>query len=207
MQTGLDHILLGINDLNRGVAWVEQRTGVRAEFGGIHPGRGTCNALLSLGPDCYLEIIAPDPGQPSPGWFPQINKMTEPRLLTWAAHTSDLTALANHAAAAGWAVEEPHDGARARPDGTILKWRLIHLEENRGGILPFFIEWGSGSVHPAADAPSGCRLETFEVESPNADGITPVFQVLSIEVRVKAGANPLLRARIESPQGLLELTS
>ena len=94
MRTGLDHIILGTNDLDRGIAWVEQRTGVRAAFGGVHLGRGTRNALLSLGADSYLEIIAPDPQQTSPTWFSQILAMPEPRLMTWAVHTSDLTALA-----------------------------------------------------------------------------------------------------------------
>src|ERR1700719_1180269 len=34
----LDHVLLGCNDLDRGIDFVEQHTGVRATFGGAHPG-------------------------------------------------------------------------------------------------------------------------------------------------------------------------
>ncbi|MGC1905543.1 MAG: VOC family protein, partial [Candidatus Acidiferrum sp.] len=34
----LDHILLGSSDLDDGIAFVERRTGVRAAFGGVHPG-------------------------------------------------------------------------------------------------------------------------------------------------------------------------
>src|SRR5215469_8236759 len=38
VPTLLDHILLGSNDLQRGIDLLAQHTGVRATFGGVHPG-------------------------------------------------------------------------------------------------------------------------------------------------------------------------
>jgi len=207
MQTGLDHIILGVDDLDKGVAWVEQQTGVRAAFGGVHPGRGTRNALLSLGPDCYLEIIAPDPQQPSPTWFSRILTLPEPRLIAWAVRTPDIVALAEKAVAAGLRIDEPHDGIRSRPDGKVLSWRLFHLRQNCDGLLPFFIEWGRDSVHPAADAPRGCTLERFHLQSPDAAELAPVLQTLSVKIAMEPGEKPRMLARITSPKGEVELTS
>lgn len=207
MQTGLDHILIGIDDLARGIDWVEHQTGVRAELGGVHPGRGTRNALLALGADCYLEIIAPDPDQSLPAWFPQILSLKEPRLIAWAVHTSNLTALAQRAAEAGFPIDGAHDGARSRPDGKILSWRLFHLRDDRGGLLPFFIEWNRASVHPAQDAPLGCALEEFQLQSPQPDELTHSCRSLDVDVMVKAGKRSLIRAVIAGPKGRVELTS
>lgn len=207
MQTGLDHIILGIDDLERGVSWVEQRTGVRPAFGGVHPGRGTRNALLSLGTDCYLELIAPDPQQSAPTWFPQVIALAEPRLIAWAAHTPDLAALAQTATAAGIAIDGPHDGARARPDGSRLSWKLFHLRDDRGGLLPFFVEWGRDSAHPAADAPAGCTLERFQLQSPEASDLARLCQTLEVEVMIGTAERPAMKALISTPNGRLELTS
>ncbi len=207
MQTGLDHILLGIDDLVRGIDWVEQRTGVRAALGGVHPGRGTRNALLALGADCYLEIIAADPDQSSPIWFPQILSLQQPRLIAWAVHTSNLTVLAPRAVAAGFSIDGRHDGARSRPDGKMLSWKSFHLRDDRGGLLPFFIEWSRDSVHPAHDAPQGCALEEFQLQSPEPDELTHACQALAVDVVVTAGKRGLLRAVISGSKGRVELTS
>jgi hypothetical protein len=86
-----------------GVERLERLLGVRATPGGQHLGRGTRNALLALGPDSYLEIIAPDPDQPRPAeprWF-GIDALQEPRLVTWAAKGTSLDRLANDAAERG----------------------------------------------------------------------------------------------------------
>jgi len=96
-RTAVDHLLLGTADLERGIAWVERRTGVKAVRGGSHPGVGTQNALISLGRRQYLEIIAPDPAQTVYTFPIDVRTLTEPRLMTWAAVTGDINALAKTA--------------------------------------------------------------------------------------------------------------
>lgn len=203
----LDHILLGIDDLDRGIAFMEERTGVRAAFGGVHPGRGTQNALLRLGTRRYLEIIAPDPKQTSLAAYPELRTMREPRLLTWAVHTDDIAAVAQKLADAGFAADGPEGGSRARPDGKILHWKALRLKDDRGGLLPFFIEWSRDSVHPSVDAPSGCQLVQFTAASSNPEELRDVVARLGVELEVEQAAKPQLRARIAGARGTAELSS
>ena len=207
MLANLDHIILGTDDLKRGIAWLEERTGVRADFGGVHPGRGTQNALLALGPRCYLEILAPDPAQSSLAWFGELATLHEPRLIAWAVRTNNLTTLARQAASAGYRLKGPAEGSRSRPDGKLLRWKLIRLEDDRQGLLPFFIEWDIDSVHPSADAPSGCRIKTFHLQSPAAQELASACRALGVDAIVQPGPEPLLCAQIASPKGEMRIPS
>ena len=208
----LDHILLGCNDLDAGIAFVEGHTGVRPAFGGVHPGRGTRNALLSLGERRYLEVIAPDPKQESmqshaPGHLAMIKELRTPRLIGWAAHPGEIEALATKLRAAGIATQGVSPGSRARPDGRVLKWKSLVLADDRGGILPFFIEWSADSTHPSVDAPAGCRLERFAVVDPDPTELSKMFERLGIDITVERGETPQLRARIAGPKARIDLTS
>jgi hypothetical protein len=200
-------MLLGVSDLERGIAFVEERTGIRAKFGGVHPGRGTQNALLALGERRYLEIIAPDPKQEKIAQHAEIKEMREPRLVGWAAHTDDVAALAKRATDAGVAGVGPIDGSRVRPDGKTLRWKVFGLSDDQGGLLPFFIEWSRDSVHPSVDAPSGGRLVSFAATTPKPDELAAVCRKLGIDLTVERGEKPQLRARVSGPKGETEFTS
>ncbi len=165
----LDHILVGSPDLDAGIKFVEERTGVRAAFGGVHPGAGTQNALLSLGTNRYLEIIAPDPKQPPSADARDLRKLEEPVLVGWAQHPGDIEAFAQRLKGEGVEVIGPKPGSRKRPDGRVLNWKTLALKDDAGGLFPFFIEWGAGTMHPSIDAPQGCSLELFEAISKEQD--------------------------------------
>jgi Glyoxalase-like domain len=205
----LDHILLGCNDLQRGTDFVEQHTGVRAAFGGVHPGRGTQNALLSLGTRRYLEIIAPDPQQSaSPSeLLAKLKKLSEPRLVGWAAHPGDLKVFAADLAKARFIVEGPTPGSRKRPDGSVLHWKTLNLKDDANGLLPFFIEWSADSSHPSADAPSSCQLLRFELLTPDPAGLAKATAPLNLKAPIAKGNSPQLHAVISGPNGQLDITS
>ena len=156
-RAAVDHLLLGVSDLDRGVAEIERMTGVKAVIGGSHPGVGTRNALISLGAKQYLEIIAPDPAQTAYNFHIDVRALSEPRLITWAAMTTDINATARLARERGHQIFGPRDGSRARPDGPLLKWKTLGVLNKLGlqGVepIPFFIEWAADSAHPSQDSP------------------------------------------------------
>jgi len=203
----LDHIILGCNDLDRGIDLVEESTGVRPAIGGVHPGRGTRNALLSLGERRYLEIIAPDPAQNEIVHFPQIRQMTGPRLIGWAVHPPDIAAVARQLRENQIAFTGPDDGSRKRPDGSVLTWKTINLADDHRGLLPFFIEWSSDSVHPSKDAPSRCKLEYFEILSGEPDELASTLKRIGVDFPVQRSDKARLHALISGPKGDLKLST
>jgi Glyoxalase-like domain len=205
VPSSLDHILLGCGDLDAGIEFVERQLGVRAAIGGVHPGRGSRNALLSLGERRYLEIIAPDPQQPRSADVRQLYRIESPRLIGWAAHVDDMDELARQLTAAGIAFKPPTPGARQRPSGQTLRWRALTLKDDENGLLPFFIEWSKDSLHPSVDAPAGGRIDRFELASPRADELRSVVSRLHLDAMVAKAPQPALRADLTGPKGKLSL--
>ena len=200
-----DHMLLGCGDLDIGIGFVERHLGVRAAFGGVHPGRGSRNALLSLGQRRYLEIIAPDPQQPRSSDVRQLYKIDSPRLIGWAAHVDDIDAVVRRLTAAGIAFEPVRPGARQRPSGQTLRWKALSLKDDAGGLLPFFIEWSQDAVHPAVDSPVGCRLDRFSLATPNPDELRRHTSKLNLGVEIENAPQPGLRAKVLGSKGTLSL--
>jgi Glyoxalase-like domain len=203
----LDHVILGCNDLDAGVEYVYRHTGVRAAAGGVHPGAGTKNALLSLGGLRYLEIIAPDPLQSASTDPRHVFDLESPALVGWAVHRNDVDEFAPALANSGVKAVGPKPGSRARPDGTTLTWKSLTLMNDDNGVLPFFIQWGSGSVHPSLDSPAGCKITDLWIGTPNPDRLKAVAAKLQLDVQVRAADKEQLGAAITGPKGTLRMFS
>ena len=153
-----DHIILGCKDLDEGIAYMEKVSGYRAAIGGSHPGRGTRNALLKLGYKSYLEILAPDPAQPELVWHKELAALEAPVLVGWAIAVKNIDQYAQHLRDRGVACNGPTAGSRMKPNGDVLKWKTLVREDDKAGILPFYIEWAPDSAHPSTDAPGACLI-------------------------------------------------
>src|SRR5689334_21489805 len=191
----LDHLVYATPDLGATCRDLEIRLGVRASAGGQHPGRGTHNALISIGPAAYLEIIGPDPLQPEirPVWF-DIDQLTAPKLITWAVRVDELDELVSGASAQLGAVRS---GSRKTPEGTTLSWQLTEPQLVQGvGVVPFLIEWNSRQ-HPAQSAITGPRLVQLRIEHPEPELIRKQLNALQLEVAIERGSSPALVAIFE----------
>jgi catechol 2,3-dioxygenase-like lactoylglutathione lyase family enzyme len=207
----LDHIILGCSDLEAGIQFVKERTGVRAAFGGVHPGRGTRNALLSLGLMRYLEIMAPDPEQPNTEppveRLKNLRRLSSPQIVAWVVHTNHIDKIAGRLKGQGISFQPIFSGSRKRSDGRMLNWKMLTLADDREGLFPFFIQWSPDSPHPSLDAPAGCQLQRLFATAPNPAGLAGEFQRIGVVLGVQSGDRPQLRADITAQSGTLQLSS
>lgn len=210
----IDHIIYTVPDLEIGIDIIENLFDERPYFGGQHLGKGSHNALLSLGEDVYLEIIAPDPNQPEPA-LPRsfaLDKRTKPQLATWAASTINMEQTVLQAREAGYDPGDLVDGGRKREDGVQLKWRSTKRPESIQGttppgdwLIPFLIDWGN-TPHPAQARPSRCRLISLAATHPEPQAVQVMLHALGLEMDITESERIGLIAVIESPNGRVELS-
>ena len=205
-----DHLVVAALTLDAGCDWVEERLGVRPQPGGQHVKMGTHNAVLSLGPGLYLEVIAIDPAgvQPSrPRWFdldePRMKAALSegPQLVNWAARTDDIDAAVR---------KVPDLGAAIPMTRGNLSWRITVPEDGHRpgrGLVPTIIQW-SDARHPTDTLPdTGRRLAVLAGEHPEPDSVRKEIAALGLAdtLKVTYAKSPRLAAMIRTPRGIATL--
>lgn len=176
----LDHIVVAIRSLEEGVAQFEQLMGVKAGAGGKHPGRGTENALISLGGGSYLEIIAPQPGATLSPQDQPMKALEKLAIIDWAISVPEVDRAVASLKAGGFSTSLPQPGARLTPAGERLDWMTFGLSGEDLAVAPFFIRWSPNTRHPSTTAPAGCSLERFAVHAVKSDRVAALLQALGV---------------------------
>ena len=197
----IDHVVVAIRSLAEGIAQFEALTGVTAGAGGRHPGRGTENALVSLGGGSYLEIIAPQKDAKLSPADAKMRDLTRLTIIDWAVRVIDVDEALASLRRAGFTTSPPQPGARLTPAGERLDWMTFGLATAadktpiRGA--PFFIRWSPNTRHPSTTSPGGCALEGLVVQDPASDRLGAVLGSLGVSgVTIASGA-----AKIEATIG------
>lgn len=200
MTCQLDHLVIAARTLGEGIGHIAQRLGVAPTLGGKHARMGTHNALLSLGPDCYLEVISIDPEASAPDgprWFGLDRFTGIPRLVNWVARTQSI------------------DGVRA-PDEPVLdmqrgdfRWRFaapVDGQPRLAGTVPALIQWQDGG-HPCNRLPDhGLRLKRLTLSYADSGHLNDALTRLGLAERVHlAGNGAALRAEILVAGKVVEL--
>lgn len=198
----IDHVILAINDLEKGIEEFEELTGVEVTQGGQHKDSFTQNAIVSLGSHTYIEILAPSSDLDSiPGFFKQMNTLTP---IGFALSVSSLAALDKHMQDINFKSNGIEDWSRVNSAGQELKWKLLRVEDPAIDINPFFIQWND--IHPSDNINSRCSLFSLELSSPHTDDIKLLLDqnlARTLNLHLIDGDSTRLRLHIKSPDGII----
>lgn len=182
MGLRFDHAAIAVRDLPAALGVYRDVLGLDARPGGRHTGRGTENAIIRFEPD-YLELMAVYDARAEVAAAGQrgqvlVDYLTrrEGGLVGYCLATDEVEVLARRLRASGLALVGPVAVERVRPDGQVLRWRLIWP----GGVnwrrpWPFFIQAAApAGAQPAFDPPgdhplgatgvAGVAVAVFDLE-------------------------------------------
>ena len=210
----LDHFVVAIDDLETGIGAFEDLTGVRPAYGGEHPTLGTHNALVSLGSDQYLEILAPRSGATVDPMFRDADQHATLTPILWALATDDIDRLYRATTTEGVVANAPTPGSRLTESGDTLRWSMFMTCDENLANAPFFIEWNAttdppvpgraATGHAATSSPAGCSLESYAVESPNHQRISRWLAALGFAAPAGPGPARIVIA-LQTPKGIVTL--
>jgi hypothetical protein len=214
-KSQIDHVIWAVPDLDAGAEYFEKVSGVTPTVGGVHPGRGTRNKLVSAGDSMYFEIIAPDPAQmpfdpianPVQAFAHTISQMPAPEVDMFAFSSADLEAAAAAGRELGLEVVGPTPGQRVTPEGALIRWSHVDfIGHDFGQFIPFAINW-LDSPHPSTTSPQGAVIERITVEHPRADELRRIYEALGVPAEVVAADEPVIIVHMSSTKGSFEVRS
>ena len=195
----IDHVMLGVSNLDSAVSDFEKATGVRPILGGTHPS-GTQNALVSLGRGTYLELIAAQPDAKPSGFISDLAKLNKLTPIGWAVSGADAQVIRERLLKNGFSLTDPKAGSRLTPSGATLRWETFELKDEFPGA-PFFISWSPQSPHPSSTSPTGCTLDRWTVSGPNPELLARLQKVFGLPFEISKSQKERFILSLSCPKG------
>lgn len=182
MLTGLDHIIIGVNDLDEAEHVFSQDLGLAVSAGGIHPSGGTANRIIVIG-DTYLELITVrTPAEAQPSILQRLAKGDG--YLNFAISSNDIEADSAAIASRGIPILGPTPGQLKTADGPSRGWFRTNIERpDLTQHYPFLIQ------HDSAGEERRFRLAGWKTPPAHPLGATKVLST-TIAVADLADATP-----------------
>ena len=200
----LDHLVLAVPDLEEACGAFAKTAGVTPVYGGVHPNRGTHNALVGLGGGAYLELIAAHPTEPHGprGRWMGVDLATAPTLARWAVRDVDVGAFAKTLHDLDPGLGEVATGERTTAAGRALRWAMTAPRPAPTvDVLPFALDWSESEAHPSDALAPDCRLLALRFEHPDPEVVRRAFGRLGLRYEVDAAPRSAIRARLRTPRG------
>jgi len=201
----LDHVVYAVRDLDEAAVRFREELGLDSGVGGRHERWGTANRIVPLG-DQYLELVAVvDDAAASANRFGRDvleRAASGGGWLTIAAAADDIEKVASRLGL------DVGTGARTRPDGEVVRWRMAGLEDpRRDPCMPFFLTWDVPvELHPGRSrAGHGVRAEGIawvEVHG-DAERLRTWLGGDELPIRVTDDEPGIHRVAISTPDGEL----
>jgi catechol 2,3-dioxygenase-like lactoylglutathione lyase family enzyme len=142
MLTAIDHIIIGVNNLEQAATLFSQKLGLAASGGGIHPTGGTANRIIVIG-DTYLELIAvhiPEEAQQS-----TLDRLAiHEGYLNFVLASNDIEADSQMMTNRGTQILGPTPGSLRAADGRTRGWSRTNIElPDLAQHYPFIIQHDS----------------------------------------------------------------
>jgi hypothetical protein len=142
MLTGIDHIIIGVNDLEKATHVFSENLGLAVSGGGIHPTGGTANRIIVIG-DTYLELITVN--KPEEAQQSILDRLAKGEgYLNFVLTSNDIAADVEAIARRGTRVFGPAPGRLKSAGGHERNWQRADIERrDLTQHYPFIIQHDS----------------------------------------------------------------
>lgn len=204
----IDHIVYAVPNLEKAIDDLEKELGVRPTFGGYHTTQGTKNAVLNLGNQCYLEILAADEENTNispPRWM-GIDLIQASKITRWAIKSANLAQDSIFLSQYQSDMGKIKGGQRKLSNGGQLTWKMIMpLASPEVEISPFMVDWQDSELHPTQQMEQHCELIGLEFTHPEPNSLSKVLDQLFLDLDVVKGDKISIMAKIKCPNGIVIL--